>query len=261
VIEQDVKLVFNQQVAVGTFLMGMRSPEIATEVQPGQFVMIRVGQGIDPLLRRPFSISGVREDLILVLYRVVGRGTQMLSENRKGDSLAVLGPLGKGFTRTHAGRHAFLVAGGMGIAPLAFLAGSMAPESHSFLSGFGSADQIVGTEALGIEGREISIATDDGSAGHQGLVTELLEKGLSNMTMDSATVFACGPLPMLKAVSEMTRKRDIPCQVALEASMACGLGACQGCAVKAAPGQDRAYWHVCQDGPVFNATALDWKAI
>jgi dihydroorotate dehydrogenase electron transfer subunit len=175
--------------------------------------------------------------------------------------LKVLGPLGKGFVRPSAGQHAILAAGGMGIAPLMFLARSMAPESYTFFAGFGSADQIVRADEPGLSGIKMSIATDDGSAGHHGLVTELLEKGPAGLSGDRRMVFSCGPHPMLKAVAAITHERAIPCQVSLEAAMACGLGACQGCAVKAAAGQDRAYWHVCQDGPVFDATDLDWGAL
>ncbi|MFO7600890.1 MAG: dihydroorotate dehydrogenase electron transfer subunit [Candidatus Desulfacyla sp.] len=260
-IEQDTEIVFNKRVAAGACLIGLRSPEIAAEAGPGQFVMVRVGRDMDPLLRRPFSICGVLDDLVLVLYRVVGRGTRILSDAREGELLQVLGPLGKGFVPPKAGRHAILAAGGMGLAPLLFLSRAMAPETYTFFAGFGSADQVVGADELGFSGMEMRISTDDGSAGHHGLVTELLEKGPAGLSGDGGMVFSCGPLPMLKAVAAITHERAVPCQVSLEAAMACGLGACQGCAVKAAPGKDRAYWHVCQDGPVFDATDVDWGAL
>jgi dihydroorotate dehydrogenase electron transfer subunit len=261
VIEQDTQIIFNKQLAAGAFLMGVRSPEIAAEARPGQFVMLRVGRGMDPLLRRPFSICDAVDDLVFILYRVVGRGTRIMSDARKGERLQVLGPLGKGFARPFTGKDTILVAGGIGIAPLLFLSRWMAPGSVTFFAGFGSVDQIVEADELGLSGMAISIATDDGSAGHHGLVTELLEKAMTGLSGDRGMVFSCGPLPMLKAVAAMTRDRKISCQVSLEALMACGLGACQGCAVKAVPGQDRAYWHVCQDGPVFDATDLDWGAL
>jgi len=261
VIEQDTEIVFNKRVAAGACLIGLRSPEIAAEAGPGQFVMVRVGRDMDPLLRRPFSICGVVDDLVLVLYRVVGRGTRILSDAREGELLQVLGPLGKGFVPPKAGRHAILAAGGMGLAPLLFLSRTMAPETYTFFAGFGSADQIVWPDELGFSGMEMRISTDDGSAGHHGLVTELLEKGPAGLSGGGGMVFSCGPLPMLKAVAAITHERAVPCQVSLEAAMACGLGACQGCAVKAVPGKDRAYWHVCQDGPVFFATDVDWGAL
>jgi dihydroorotate dehydrogenase electron transfer subunit len=170
-----------------------------------------------------------------------------MSDTEEDESWAVLGPLGNGFRWLHKELPAILVAGGMGIAPLLFLAGSMAPVRYSFLAGFGSADQIIGADQVGLTGMEISIATDNGSAGHHGLVTELLEESLAGLNGEQGMVLACGPLPMLKAVAAITRERNIPCQVSLEAAMASE--------------QDRAYWHVCQDGPVFDATDLDWGAL
>lgn len=259
-IEQDAKIVFNKRVAADAFLLGLQLPEVARTARPGQFVMIRVGGGIDPLLRRPFSICGVRDDLVHVLYSVVGRGTRILSQMREGESMAVLGPLGKGFHLPALDRQPILTAGGMGMAPLLFLAASLSPGQYAFLAGFGSADQVVRPDQVDLSGTAVAIATDDGSAGHHGLVTQLLEASLTGLN-NKGIVFACGPLPMLKAVAAITQDRDVPCQVSLETGMACGLGACQGCAVKAGARQDRVYLHVCQDGPVFDRTDVDWEAL
>jgi len=176
VIEQDSEIVFNKRVATNTFFMGLRSPQIAAEARPGQFVMLRVGRGMDPLLRRPFSICGIREeDLVLILYRVVGRGTTIMCDAREGEFLSVLGPLGRGFKMPPKEERSILVAGGMGIAPLIFLATTMEPGSFPFLAGFGSGEEIVATDEIGFSGLDLSISTDDGSAGRRGLVTELLE--------------------------------------------------------------------------------------
>ena len=261
-IEENVGVIFNKRVAVDTFLMGLKSHRIAAEARPGQFVMLRVGQGMDPLLRRPFSICGIREDdLFLILYRVVGRGTAIMCDVREGEKLSVLGPLGSGFEIPEQGEKPLLVAGGMGIAPLVFLASIMEPGSFTFLTGFGSAEEIVATDEIGLSGIGLSISTDDGSTGHKGLVTELLENHLSGSNGGRSMVFACGPLEMLKRVATMTTDKHVPCQVSLEASMACGLGACQGCAIKRSSEQAIAYYHVCQDGPVFNINSLDWEAL
>jgi dihydroorotate dehydrogenase electron transfer subunit len=259
-IEQDARIVINREIAKGIFLLGLTSPDVARAARPGQFVMIRVGTGMDPLLRRPFSICRVRDDRVHLLYRVVGRGTRILSHMGQGDAMPVLGPLGNGFHVPPSDRSSILVAGGMGVAPLLFLAGTLSAGTYRFLAGFGSVDQVVGPDQAGLSGIAVSIATDDGSAGHHGRVTELLEASLTNLD-NRGMVFACGPIPMLKAVAAITRERDIPSQVSLEANMACGLGACQGCAVRAAPGADRVYWHVCQDGPVFDRTDVDWEAL
>jgi len=240
--------------------MGLKSPEMAAAAVPGQFVMIRVRQGMDPLLRRPFSICRADGDLILVLYRVAGRGTGILSEMRQGGSLNVMGPLGRGFGRPFGGGRAVLAAGGMGIAPLLFLTDSVWPGACDLLAGFASSDQVIRPDRVGLFNVGMSVATDDGSQGRPGTVADLLEEHLSDMDPEPVIIFACGPIPMLKAIAGIAMRRDIPCQVSLEAAMACGLGACQGCAVKASGRGDRAYWHVCQDGPVFDARDLDWGA-
>ncbi len=259
-IEQDAIVEFNQRVALDTFLIRFRALKMAEAARPGQFVMIRAGNAQDPLLRRPFSICRVQGHKMQVLYRVVGRGTRALSEKRAGEFLSVVGPLGRGFRFPGRKRQVILTGGGMGIAPLAFAAQSVRPRHHRFLVGFGSAEQMMDTRLLGLN-RQINmvLATEDGSAGQKGLVTELLENELA--VSKRATVFACGPTAMLKAVAAMTSRWNTPCQVSLESAMACGLGACQGCAVTAAPGKGRSYWHVCQDGPVFDADDLDWEAL
>ncbi|MBW1734092.1 MAG: dihydroorotate dehydrogenase electron transfer subunit [Deltaproteobacteria bacterium] len=260
-IEQDAELVFNRRIATSTFLMGLRSTGIAAEARPGQFVMLRVGQGMDPLLRRPFSICGTREhDLVLILYRVVGRGTGIMSRLGRGERLSVLGPLGRGFDMPGDRARSVLVAGGMGIAPLIFLARSAKGKALTLLAGFGTSGEIPPLGELGLGGIDLHISTDDGSAGKKGLVTALLRDLLLELESDRLEIFACGPLPMLKEVAAMSLKEDIPCQVSLEARMACGLGACQGCATRGASDRAGTYVHVCVDGPVFAAGALDWEA-
>lgn len=241
--------------------MGLKSDEIGHTAYPGQFVMIRVGTRIDPLLRRPFSICGIREDGgVMILYRVVGRGTRMMAAAKAGDALDVLGPLGKGFDAPDPARVPFLVTGGMGIAPLSFLAQRLGPNGH-LLTGYACADQQVPLHRFGASHCEVSVATEDGSAGYHGMVTTLLEEILRQSPEGVPDIYACGPVPMLKAVAALALKKGIPCRVSLESTMACGLGACQGCAVAAAPGRDRAYYHVCRDGPVFDVNAIDWERL
>ena len=261
-IEQDTKIVFNRKLAPETFLMALESIEIVSEATPGQFVMIRVGKGSDPLLRRPFSICGTKgTNQFLILYKVVGRGTSFLSEAGEGDKLSVFGPLGRGFEHPKPACESILVAGGIGIAPLIFLAQTIKPTNVAFMTGYRSANEILPMEKFSLDTINPFISTDDGTAGHHGPVTELLEKHLLGSVENPPMVFACGPTPMLKRVANLTFKRDIPCQVSYETTMACGLGACQGCAVRASSGQNRTYYHVCQDGPVFDAQKLDWNAL
>ena len=260
-IEESTEVVFNKRVAPNTFFMGFRSGPMAAESKPGRFVMIRVRSGIDPLLRRPFSICGIKGDVLLILYRVVGRGTAILSRKKPGDFLPVLGPLGKGFESPNEDIHPILVAGGMGIAPLIFLSLTLKRKDQQFLVGYGLSSEIVPLDQLGIPGLAPTVATEDGGQGHHGRVTELLELHLSNTKEKPPAIFTCGPLAMLKAVAKMALDHAIPCQVSLESSMACGLGACQGCAVKKGPDAIKPYAHVCQDGPVFDAKTLNWEVL
>ena len=260
--ELNVKIIFNKRLAPETFLMAMASPEIVAEAQPGQFVMIRVTPGIDPLLRRPFSICGTRgDDQFLILYKVVGRGTAIMSEAKAGEKLAVLGPLGSGFDLPKREGNAVLVSGGIGVAPLIFLAQAIDTGKTAFLTGYRSKNEILPFDPFGLDDEETLISTDDGTAGHHGFVTELLENHLAGFSDDTPLIFSCGPLPMLKHVAGLAFRRNIPCQVSLETKMSCGLGACQGCAVRASSVENRAYFHVCQDGPVFDVEKLDWKTL
>jgi dihydroorotate dehydrogenase electron transfer subunit len=258
--EESTEVVFNKRVARDTFFIGFRSASMADASRAGQFVMMQVRPGMDPLLRRPFSICGANRDVLLVLYRVVGRGTGILSGKKTGDHLSVLGPLGKGFEPPGDSVQPILVAGGMGIAPLIFLSLTLSRKDQQFLAGYGSSSEVVPLDQLGIVGLSPAIATEDGSQGHHGRVTDLLESVLSVKEKPSA-IFTCGPLPMLNAVARIARGRNIPCRVSLESHMACGVGACQGCAVKNAPDGEKPYAHVCRDGPVFDAKTLDWEVI
>jgi dihydroorotate dehydrogenase electron transfer subunit len=261
-IEQKTEIIFNREIARDTFLMGLRSPEMVAMAKPGQFVMIRTRPGIDPLLRRPFSICAVQDDeLLLILYRVVGKGTAIMTEASEGDSLSVLGPLGKGFALPNPHKQSILVAGGIGVAPLLFLAQYTKIGPIQLMMGFGSAAEIISLELVLDRTIDFVIATDDGSAGHTGPVTDLLEAQLNHgeFEKDAASIFTCGPEPMMKKVAAMALERDINCQASLEAVMACGVGACQGCSVKAASNKDHTYYHVCTDGPVFSAEAIDWN--
>ena len=258
-IEQNAKVRFNKKVARETYLMGLESSEIAAEARPGHFVMIRVREGTDPLLRRPFSVCGTEKDrLFHILYRVVGPGTSIMSAVRKGDTLSVLGPLGNGFELPGPGETPILLAGGIGIAPILFLAGFVGKDDALLMAGFRTAEDIVDFKACGLSGFPISLATDDGTVGQKGFVTDLLKGHLDEIKTTNPLVFACGPAPMLKKVAAMIQDRGIPGQVSLEAYMACGVGACQGCAVKAASMEDQVYFSVCKHGPVFDAASLDW---
>jgi NAD(P)H-flavin reductase len=236
----------------------LRVADVETpEPRPGQFAMIaaaeRWGGGEDerPYLARAFSIARRRVGESHFLLEDVGPGTKRLCELREGDGLWALGPLGKGFAPPSERRRAILVGGGVGIAPLAILQDALEAEAErevTVLLGFRDAARAEGAALL----RAAQVATDDGSVGHHGLLTELLSKELYRDSR--AQVYACGPAAMLEAVRAMCTTRDVPAQLALEAGMACGFGACFGCAV---PKRGGGYLRVCVDGPVIDAAQLE----
>jgi dihydroorotate dehydrogenase electron transfer subunit len=262
--EEPTELIFNREVASDVFLMGLRSSSIVKTASAGQFVMIRVRDGIDPLLRRPFSVCGVLDDdIVLILYRIVGHGTSLMTELKAGQKLSVLGPLGCGFKLPKKEAIPVLIAGGMGIAPLFYLAQSLKRQDLKFMAGFSTSKEIVTGDFIGGIDLKMSISTDDGTEGHHGMVTDLLNEYLRihYRTRDMVSLFACGPIPMLRAVTDIATQENLKCSVSMEAHMACGLGACQGCAVKASSMEKREYVHVCKDGPVFSVDEIDWESL
>ncbi|HBT47746.1 MAG TPA: dihydroorotate dehydrogenase electron transfer subunit [Peptococcaceae bacterium] len=246
--------------AVGPDIYHLRLRTALPGPRPGQFVHLRCGSSWDPLLRRPLSIhdyNPARQELEL-LYQVVGRGTAWLAGRRPGDFLDGLGPLGRGFTLPPGPRVA-LVAGGLGIAPLFFLARVAAAGGYqvTLYVGARSRDGLLRLETLQGLAVEVQRATDDGSAGFAGPVTSLLARHLEYKQYDG--IFACGPRAMLAEVAKLAGQRGIPAEVSLEERMACGLGACRGCVV-ALYGEDGsiAYENVCSAGPVFPAEKIVW---
>ncbi len=225
---------------------------------PGQFAMLstaeRWGGGEDerPYLARAFSIARVLDGEAHYLLEDVGPGTRRLCELEVGEGLLALGPLGRGFAMPHESRRALLVGGGVGIAPLAILQDTLEAEdlASTVLLGFRDGSHAEGAALLS----GARVATDDGSVGHAGFVTDLLAAELDDDHDRHAVVYACGPAPMLEAVRSLCAAREVPAQLALEAGMACGFGACYGCAV---PRRGGGYLRVCVDGPVIDATELD----
>jgi NAD(P)H-flavin reductase len=236
----------------------LRVADVETpEPRPGQFAMIaaaeRWGGGEDerPYLARAFSYARRRVGESHFLLEDVGPGTARLCELGEGDGLWALGPLGHGFSPPPARHRAILLGGGVGIAPLAILSDALVAEGEtpvSVLLGFRDAARAAGAALIG----GAQLATDDGSVGHHGLLSELL---IDELQRDArAVVYACGPAPMLEAVRAICAEREVAAQLALEAGMACGFGACYGCAV---PRRDGGYLRVCVDGPVIDAAELE----
>ncbi|HEY2536241.1 MAG TPA: dihydroorotate dehydrogenase electron transfer subunit [Solirubrobacteraceae bacterium] len=223
---------------------------------PGQFAMLAAAEGWGggeegrPYLARAFSVARVRDGEAHYLLEDVGPGTRGLCALAPGDGVLALGPLGRGFSLPQEERRALLVGGGVGIAPLAILQDALTQtgSASTVLLGFRDAAHAVGARLLS----GAILATDDGSVGHAGLVTELLAAELERD--GHAVVYACGPAPMLEAVRALCAARVTPAELALEAGMACGFGACYGCVV---PARDGRYLRVCVDGPVIDAGELD----
>lgn len=251
------EIIANKEVGPDTWRMDIRAPKVTAAAQPGQFVMVSVGQETtDPLLRRPLSIHQAENDVLTLLYRIVGKGTRLMSFMKSGEEVSLLGPLGEGF-QIKADQHHCLVGGGLGVAPLLFLAKAIRrqhpDEKLTILLGGRSRDELLALD----EFKELAlvlVATDDGSHGMQGLVTDLLAKEIQG----DATLYTCGPTPMMKGVARLARERKWPCQVSLETMMACGMGACLGCTVERAglDETEKKYVHVCKDGPVFEASKI-----
>ena len=255
--QEQAEILRRERLAYDLYRLTIQAPDIAGAARPGQFVMIRAGQGYDPLLRRPFSIHQVAAGSSLqILFKVVGKGTKMLADMERGQSLDLVGPLGQGFT-PRPQQPVCLAGGGVGIAPLLFwakeLLRNIAPQEIVVLLGARTREEIEPMAQDFIRlGLPVRIATDDGSLGHHGLVTDLLQE-LPNA---SWAVYACGPHPMMRTAVQLCTSRGWDCQVSLETMMACGVAACLGCAVPNADGSG--YVHVCKDGPVFAADEVAW---
>jgi len=240
------------------YRLRLSAREIAEQCHPGQFVNVRLAGRSEPLLPRPLSIfrRSREEGWIELLVKSVGRGTRLFAQAHPGELFGVLGPLGRGF-RLDGVTRAVLVGGGIGIVPLVFLAGELRERRipFHFFQGFRGREEICCTEEIRALGGEWVLTTDDGSAGYAGTVTDLLEPVLKKQSeLQTARWFVCGPDAMMRRIARLCRTYRLSAQFSVETRMACGFGACMGCAVPAADGKN--YHLACQDGPVF-----DWGEI
>ncbi len=242
-------VIANRQVMPGTHLIWLSCPQL-DQAEPGQFVMLRCEE--ECVLPRPLSIHQLADGAKLaLLFSVVGKGTRWLAQRQVGDRVELVGPLGNGYSIHPESHQLLLVAGGVGIAPLAALASSASKQGYSvkILLGAQTSSQLYPSSLLPA-GIELVTATEDGSAGNKGMITGLLPDfaGWADQT------FACGPLPMYQAMAAMPALKDQPVQVSLEVRMGCGRGVCYGCTVKTTSGLKQA----CRDGPVFDLAAVLW---
>jgi dihydroorotate dehydrogenase electron transfer subunit len=265
----------NVRLAHNTWRVRLHAPESARAFRPGQFLMLRLPQHSDPLLGRPFALYDTVLDErgdpvgVDVVYLVVGKVTGLMTQLRPGDAVEVCGPLGNGFPPLATDDHVALVAGGIGQTP--FLAhvrdllgtrgyggGQPRRKAHrvSLFYGVRTAKLAAGVEDFVAAGAEINLATDDGSLGHPGPVTDLLVRRFGEDPRPPCHMVGCGPEPMLKALARVAAGLNVPCHLSLETPMACGLGICYSCVTKVKTSDGWDYKRVCVDGPVFDAATL-----
>lgn len=227
-----------------------------TQQKLGQFIEIRVSNEIEPLLRRPISIYNIEKDIVEFIFQVKGKGTEILSTKKVGETIDVLGPLGQGIFKYENKKNIAIIGGGIGIFPLYELAKEAKKTAKiNMYLGFRSKDFVVLEEEYKKISDKFTLTTDDGTYKEKGFAINFLEKDLKEGNIDA--IYACGPLPMLKAVQKLAKETGIPCQISLEERMGCGIGVCLGCAVKVNAGEDIIYTHVCKAGPVFDSNVVE----
>ncbi len=263
IIQQKIPIISCERVSPIFSRLRFFSPRIARESNPGNFVHIRINDNNYPLLRRAFSIhkTGREKGTFDVLFKVVGSGTKLLSFKKPGQELDVLGPLGNAFSLPKkVSQDIILVVGGMGIAPLFFLASELCRNNKTdsikinLLYGVKNKDEFLCLKELKDLGIEVIFATEDGTQGFEGTATQLfLKQTKKYQNFKKVKVFSCGPPAMLKVMSEYAREYNLNCEISLENHMPCGVGACMGCVVKHGKKNKFEYKRVCKEGPIFNA--------
>ncbi|MBP2653658.1 MAG: Dihydroorotate dehydrogenase electron transfer subunit [Firmicutes bacterium] len=242
------KVLANELIGPLVWRLTLSAPQIAAVAKPGQFVHVRVMDSLAPLLRRPISIAEVyaAEGTISLIYRVVGQGSAIMAEAKPGSELDLMGPLGNGFSLE--AERPLLVGGGIGLAPLVYLAQALCPRPVTILMGGRTKEEMYWQDIFKNLCQNIYITTDDGSLGQQGFTVDALDDILAKGNFDF--VYSCGPRPMLAGVARLAKLHNVLCQVSLEDYMACGVGACLSCTCAGNDGKRR---KICSDGPVFMA--------
>jgi dihydroorotate dehydrogenase electron transfer subunit len=269
-VDVPAEVLQNTRLSADYNIVSLRAAEIARRALPGQFVMVKPSAGADPLLRRPFSVFEVLREAdgtpvgISLLNKRVGVGTGRLFEAREGDRIDCLGPLGRPFVPAEPPTEAWLVAGGVGIAPFATLADALAARGTPATLFYGArrAADLYCSELFERAGLRLFFTTEDGSRGERGIVTAPLERELAACpAAASVQLYACGPTPMMRAVAGLAVRFGRPCTVSLEQVMGCGLGGCYSCVVRVRQGGSPHFVRSCLAGPVFDSQAIVWEEL
>jgi dihydroorotate dehydrogenase electron transfer subunit len=269
-VDVDAEVVENARLSPDYNVIALGAPAVAAVARPGQFVMIKPQAGLDPLLRRPFSIfeilrdTGGRPTGLTLLNKRVGAGTALLYAARPGDRVGCFGPLGQPFIPVDPPAHAWMVAGGVGLAPFVTLAEALAARRTptTLFYGARSAADLYGVSTFERLGVRLALTTEDGTRGERGRVTVPLERELdARAGSEPVTIYACGPTPMMRAVAALGARARRPVFVSLEPVMGCGLGGCYSCVVPVRRGRGQHFVRSCMEGPVFDADRLVWEGL
>jgi dihydroorotate dehydrogenase electron transfer subunit len=267
-VDVAAEIISNRALSADYNVLGLAAPAIAAAAAPGQFVMVKVGEGLDPLLRRPFSVFEVLRESdgtptgITILSKRIGPSTTAIYAARPGQVAAVLGPLGRPFTIVDAPSEAWMVAGGVGLAPFAALAETLRARQvkTTLFYGARTGDELFYLDFFRGLGVDLVLTTEDGSNGERGRIVAPLDARLAGRKAgDAVMIYACGPEGMLAATAKTAAKYSRPCQVSVERIMGCGMGGCYSCVVPMR-GDDGTFHHVrsCMAGPVLAADQIRW---
>jgi dihydroorotate dehydrogenase electron transfer subunit len=266
----DARVVAHDDIGADIWILRLETPHSFVGFAAGAFLHLQVDPGPQPLFRRAYSILSARDHEVEILYKVMGAGTRLLNRRRPGDTLSALGPLGNTFQAPKQGERAVLLAGGVGMPPILrwaenLLARGVSADRVVFAYGARNADELVLRDRVEALGVRVVYATDDGSLGHKGRITEVLRTEMEEAARarDQVRYYACGPGAMLAACSRITEQTGTPGELALETPMPCGTGVCLGCIIPCrsdatAGGENAVFKRTCIDGPIFDAGVVLW---
>ncbi len=271
-VDIDAAVIANRRLSPDYNVLAFDAPELAARVRPGQFVMVKTSRGLDPLLRRPFSVFEVLRGAdggargFSIFNKCIGTGTRLLSDIEAGARLSVLGPLGQPFEPVDPPADAWMVAGGVGLAPFVTLAEALATRGTRATLFYGArrGEELYCVDLFEELGVRVVLATEDGSRGTHGRITVPLEQALRERPLGQPVkLYACGPTPMMRACAQLAQVHGRACDVSLEQVMGCGLGGCYSCVImaRATDGSTPHHTRTCIDGPVFDASRIVWPSL